>query len=94
MSPPPVITTIEEAASPRGWHFRCDLGGAGETLVRLDWADYGHWCPSGDLGPSLVIEAVIRTMLEHGMTVPPEFDAARVRHVVPDADDRIAALIR
>jgi len=94
MSQPPVITAIEEVASSRGWHFRCDLGGAGETLVRLDWADYGHWCPGGDVGPSFIAEAVIRTMLEHGVTVPADFDAARVRHVVPDADERIAALVR
>ncbi len=62
--------------------------------MRLDWADYGHWCPGGDVGPSRIAEAVICAMLESGVTVPQEFDAARVRHVVPDADDRIAALIR
>jgi hypothetical protein len=94
MRSPPVIAAVEEGASARGWIFRCDMGGAGETRVRLDWADYDHWCPGGDVGPSLIAEAVIRTMLEHGVTVPAEFDAARVRHRVPHADERVAALIR
>lgn len=94
MNSPSVIAVIEESASTRGWIFRCHLGDAGESVIRLDWADYGHWCPSGDIAPSLIAEAVIRAMLEHGVTVPLDFDAGRARHVVPDIDDRITTLIR
>jgi len=88
------ITAVEEAALARGWQFRCTLAGVGEALVRLDWADYDHWCPDGHIPPERIAEAVIRTMLEHGACVPAQFDAARVRHVVPDADTRVAALTR
>lgn len=80
-------------ASSRGWTFRCDIAGGSETRVRLDWADYDHWCPGGGTTPGRVVEIVIRVMLEHGATVPVSFDAARVRHVVPDADDAITSLM-
>lgn len=94
MKSPSIIAAIEESNSARGWIFRCHLGDAGESIVRLDWADYGHWCPGGDIAPSLIAEAVIRAMLEHGVTVPPVFDAGRARHVVPNVDERITNLIR
>jgi len=87
------ISAIEEVSIPRGWMFRCDLAGGGEAEVRLDWADYDHWCPSGGTTPSRVVEIVIRVMFEHGATVPASFDAARVRHVVPEADKLITGLM-
>jgi len=58
--------------------------------VRLDWADYQHWCPSGTVTPAEVTLAAIQIMLEHGATIPDDFDIARVRHVGPGADEAIA----
>ena len=87
------ISAIEEVSIPRGWMFRCDLAGAGESEVRLDWADYGHWCPGGGTTPSRVVEIVLQVMFEYGATVPTSFDAARVRHVVPEADKLITSLM-
>ncbi len=87
------ITSIEESAEPRGWSFHCCLLGGGETTVRLDWADYDHWCPGGGSPPDRVVEIVIRVMMEHGATVPSCFDAARVRHVVGDADTLVSSLL-
>jgi hypothetical protein len=40
-----------------------------------------------------VAEIVILVMFEHGATVPASFDAARVRHVVPEADKLITSLM-
>jgi hypothetical protein len=33
-------------------------------------------------------------MLEHGVTVPLDFDAGRARHAVPNVDERITNLVR
>ena len=86
------IRTVEERSSERGWTFVCDLAGTGSVEVRLDWADYDHWCPDGRVPPERFAAAVLRSMLEYGAVIPPAFDAARVRHVVPDADVRVVAL--
>ncbi len=93
MSPSPYISSIHESTEPRGWSFQCTLAGGGETTVRLDWADYHHWCPGGGAAPERVISVVIQIMMEHGATVPARFDAARVRNVIEDADAMVASLL-
>ncbi|MDP7029320.1 MAG: hypothetical protein QF733_03775 [Phycisphaerales bacterium] len=93
MSASPYISTIQESEEPRGWCFHCGLAGGGEATIRLDWADYDHWCPGGGSPPERVAEVVIRIMMEHGVTVPERFDAARVRHVVRNADELVTALL-
>ena len=76
----------------RGWSFRCVLVDGSHATIRLNWADYDYWCPSGHISPEGIAKAVILTMFEHGQALPDSFDAARVRHVVPGADDHISAL--
>lgn len=80
------IRAVEEGQTGRGLVFTCDLAGAGTSTITLDWADYNHWCPDGVLSPERLIEAVIAALLEHGVVVPPAFDAAQVRAMIPDAD--------
>ncbi len=92
MQPSGPITRIEESRTARGWSFRCELSDGRLTTVRLDWADYDYWCPSGNVTPDRIAEAVITTMIDHGQRFPESFDAARVRHVIPTADELIQAL--
>jgi len=87
------IVILEESETPRGWRFRCRLLDLDDKAVRLDWADYQFWCPAGTVPPADVVRTAIQVMLEHGATILDDFDIARIRHVVPSADDRIATIL-
>ena len=80
------ITVLEESESVRGWHFRCDLVGCGQVHARLDWSDYDHWCPGGDVSPSQVVVSILMLMLDEGITVPATFDVARIHRLLDDPD--------
>jgi hypothetical protein len=92
MPPSDLIVSIEESATERGWSFSCVLADGRRSVIRLDWADYDYWCPGGQVTPERIAEAVLATMLAHGQPVTDSFDAARVRHVIPEADDHIWAM--
>ncbi len=78
------ITVVEEHETERGWRFRCDLAGCDHAWVRLDWSDYDHWCPGGDIRPSLVVERILILMSTEGLTIPSDFDIARVHRLIQD----------
>ncbi len=65
-----------------------------EHQVRLAWVDHEHWS-GGRVPPSRVIEAVVQSLLSHGMDaqLPPKFDAARARRWVPGIDQELRRAI-
>ncbi|MCH2142511.1 MAG: hypothetical protein MK077_05890 [Phycisphaerales bacterium] len=77
-----VIAVVEEHETDRGWRFGCDLAGCGYAWVRLDWSDYDHWCPGGDISPSIVVERVLTLMSTEGLTIPSNFDIARIHRLL------------
>ncbi|MDG2422632.1 MAG: hypothetical protein P8M22_01500 [Phycisphaerales bacterium] len=83
-----------------GWRFEVvldlDLDHSRGFTLRLNWADYNLWSPSGSDRPSDVARAVLAIFIESmdPREIPMNLDAARIRRVVPDADTRVPAMIR
>ena len=90
----------EEQELEDGWHFEgvLDLGPDHSRAIRLrlGWADYNLWSPSGADRPSDVATAVLSIFIAsmEPSSIPVNLDAGLIRRVIPDADSRVSAMIR
>lgn len=92
MEHPPEI--LQEREEPGCWRFELRADGRLHQL-RLAWADYDLFSPSGDRSPAAVAEAVflfLRSRPELS-PLPDRLDAAWARRIVPGADAMIAAAL-
>ena len=94
------INLSDEVETDEGWTFHAvldrDEDYSRAVSFRLSWADYNLWSPAGADRPADVAKAVLRIFMESMEleAIPTKLDAARIRRLVPDADDRIPAAIR
>lgn len=90
----------EEKELDDGWHFQVILDLEEDysraVALRLGWADYNLWSPSGTDRPSDVALAVLKLFIEalDPRSLPVNLDAARIRRVVRDADTRVPLMIQ
>lgn len=83
-----------ETESARGWSYRVRVVWMDDAetahTVALSWHDHDHWS-GGAAPPERVVGAVVRAAGDAlgRETLPASFDAARVRRLVPDLDERI-----
>ena len=100
MDEPGSVRLVEETEAEDGWHFRVvidlDADHSRALALRLAWVDYNLWSPSGSDRPADVARAVLALFMEavDPASIPVKLDAARIRHMIPDADARLPGLIR
>ena len=94
------VNVRDETETSNAWLFRVDVrtGGmieARSITLRLAWVDYNHWSPEGTARPEDVAHAALRFLLAQQpvLELHDEIDAARIRRMYPDADERIPLLI-
>lgn len=91
---------VEEIEAEDGWKFRVeidlDADHSRALTMRLAWVDYNLWSPSGSDRPADVAQAVLALLMEcvEPGSIPARLDAARIRHIVSDADKQLPKLIR
>lgn len=85
------VEILAEREEPGCWSFELRADGRRHRL-RLAWADYDLFSPSGDRPPAAVAEAVFRFLRGRGELAPlPErLDASWPRRLVDGADRLIA----
>ena len=95
-----ILRLQEEKELEDGWQFQVildlDEDYSRAFALRLGWADYNLWSPSGTDRPSDVALAVLKLFLEalDPRSLPVNLDAARIRRVVRDADTRVPLMIQ
>lgn len=94
------VEIIGEREAPGGWTYEVqvldDAGSLSRHEVRLSWADYNHWSPTGGATPTRVVEAVVGLLLARDAveTLRPRFDASLVRRLHRDADAILVRAVR
>lgn len=92
------VDVRQETEMPRGWRYvvqiRQSAGDVSEHEVSLSWVDHDLWS-GGRRPPSMVIEAVIKRVLQHrpAALLPARFDAARARWWVDGFDQELRAAL-
>ncbi|MCP3903518.1 MAG: hypothetical protein GY715_07760 [Planctomycetes bacterium] len=94
------VEIVSEREEVAGWSFVVQVLDEDGTLrrhdVRMSWADYNLWSPSGGDEPVAVVAAVVRFMvsrLETADDLPSSFDASIARRRYEGADEVIPTLI-
>ncbi|HWB19936.1 MAG TPA: hypothetical protein VG711_06520 [Phycisphaerales bacterium] len=86
------VEVLAERETGSGWEFDMQVMNArGElerSTVRMGWADYNLWSPSGSDEPWKVAEAVVEFWIERSAdeALPKSFDASLLRRKWGDAD--------
>lgn len=94
------IEILSECEIPGGWAFDAQLLDKDGTLhpitLRLSWADYNLWSPDGSDTPEKVAEAALGYLASQvgPSEIRPSLDAAIIRRLLPDADEKIPGFIR
>jgi hypothetical protein len=93
------VHLLEELDDGDGWRFRVaidvDPDRTRQIELRLGFADYNHWSPSGHDTPWAVGLAAMVLLVEAlgPRDLPFCIDAARLRRLIADADARVSATI-
>jgi hypothetical protein len=89
------IEVLEETENGGGWSFDAQVLDDDGTLrrheLRLSWADYNLWSPTGSQPPADVAAAVLRFLISRRppAEIPESFDASHCRRWFADADEAI-----
>ncbi len=94
-----MVEILDEHDASDGWSFDAQVlapsGDLSRVRVRLSWADYNLWSPTGADTPASVVRAVIEFLgsrLSLG-DLGASFDASIARRRFGDADESIPKLI-
>ncbi len=92
------IEIKKETRHDRKWEYEAEITDQGSRYVfhiTLNWAEYNHWCKSGDEQPQRVVEALLRFLLERepASAIMSRFDCAIVRRFFPEVDERLPRMI-
>ena len=97
--PVAMVEILDERDASDGWSFDAQVldpsGDLSRVRMRLSWADYNLWSPTGADTPASVARAVIQFLASHSTLIDlgASFDASIARRRFGDADERIPRLI-
>jgi hypothetical protein len=92
--PKPQVVVRAEEEVDGGWLYELEITVSAHTTyhtVLLGWRDHDYWS-GGAIAPSRVITSLIEyTLARLAIDLPANFDAGRVRRLIPQVDQELRA---